>query len=986
MKNICLSGRRLNALALAATLSLGLAAGEACAQQPPAAPSEEVVVTGTRIRAPNLTSDSPLATVSSDDIKLQGTVNISEVLNRLPQLTGDQGGSQATYGTPGTATLNLRDLGPARTLVLVDGNRLMPGDPLYPYPDVNFIPPGLVQSIDVVTGGASAVYGSDAVAGVVNFKMKHDFQGVQVEQDVSAAQHDNRDTAMQQALRNFGAAVPGNQFDGVTKNSSIIVGSDTGDGRGNVTGYFTRAETDPVTDASRDFAACGIATVNNLHTCSGSSNNAHGRFLLNGSGTGYSLDPKGTPDFIKYTSALAYDSQTDAYLQRQDLRYNAGIFAHYEISPAFDIYGDSMFMSDQTRVQISPSGVYSGHIYAINCDNPLLSKSEATTLCGANAGKAGTQWQGYVGYRFANADAPRYDDRRHTDYHEVLGTRGDLGGGWNYDVSGQYSLVDFNDTFNNDVSIRKAQNSLLVKNVNGVPTCTSAINGTDPSCVPLNIFQTGPTSAAALNYVFEPAYEKGQVTEKVVSGSINGDLGGLGIQSPLASNPVAVAFGSEYRVDAISLNYSQALLTGDLASTASSPIHPTNGSIDVYDIFGEARVPLIEDKAWVKALSFDTGYRLSEYNLAGQTNTYKFGLNYAPTADINFRTGFNRAVRAPNVVELFSPDAVTSASGADACAGASPTASLAQCEHSGVTPAQYGTIAACSSGFCNALTGGNTALKPERANTYTIGAVFTPTLLKSFTGSIDYYNINVKDVIGTIPTSLILSSCLATGNPFYCGLIHRNSVGTLQGQGGFVTDTNLNLGYQHTAGIDFGANYRFDFDQIPALNDAGSVLFGFNGTWEQTRRIDPAPGQASYDCKGLYGPTCGVPSPMWRHTLRTTWDTPWDALVSFNWRYIGGTKLDFNTNDPTLKAAGKGATDFIDGRIPSYSYFDLTMSKVLYSHYTLRLGVNNIFDKSPPLVDTLTYPVASTLSNANTYPGTYDTLGRVLFLNVTATF
>ena len=1004
MKNIWGLGRGLNALALAVaitmTLSIGLSARQASAEQPPddgpqpapaAAPSaasgpanstEQIVVTGTRIRAPNLTSDSPLTAVSAEEIKLQGSSNIDSVLNKLPQVTGDQNGSQSTYGTPGIATVNLRDLGPSRTLVLVDGNRLMPGDPLYPYADVNFIPPGLVQSVDVVTGGASAVYGSDAVAGVVNFKMKHDFQGVQVEQDFSAAQHENDDTGMQAALRNFGVDIPGNQLDGVVKTTSIIAGTDTPDGKGNVTGYFVRAESDPVSDASRDFSACGIATTSGTtHVCSGSSNNPFGKFLLNGKGSGLSLNPDGSPDFVPYSSKYAYDSQTDAYLQRQDLRYNAGVFAHYEISPAVDFYFDSMFMDDQTTAQLSPAGVYSGHIYSINCDNPLMSAAEAKTLCGANAGKAGQFWQGYVGYRFANPNAPRADDLQHYDYHEVLGTRGSLGGSWNYDISGQYSVVDYSSSFYNDVSITKAQNALLVKNVNGVPTCESAINGTDPSCVPINIFQTG-SPAAAYNYVFEPAYEHGQVTEKLASGSVNGDLGSFGIQSPLAKNPVAVAFGAEYRVDAINMTYSQGLLEGDLASTASSPIHPTNGSIDVYDIFSEARVPIVEDKEWVKALTFDTGYRLSEYNLAGETNTYKLGLNYAPTTDVNFRGGFNRAVRAPNVVELFSPDAVTSASGNDTCAGTAPTASLAACEHSGVTPAEFGTIAPCSSGFCNALTGGNTALKPERANTYTIGAVFTPSMVRNLTGSVDYYNINVKDAIGTLSGASILSNCLATGNPFYCNLIHRNSLGTLAGQGGYVTDTNLNLGAQHTKGIDFAANYTLDLDQVE-LPGAGALTFGFVGTLDQSRLVEPAPGLPTYDCKGLFGPTCGEPEPMWRHTLRTSWTTPWDGLVSLNWRYIGGTKLDFDTTNKALK---NGSYDHIDGRIPSYSYFDLSASQVLYEHYTLRFGVNNLFDKDPPLVDTLTYPVASTLSNANTYPSIYDTLGRVFFLNLVANF
>ena len=990
-----MSSRPFRASALSGTSLLALAAMAMSLSAFPSAAADAVteddgmtiVVTGSHIKtASGETSDSPVATVKAEELRQSGLVNASDMLNRLPQFTGDQSNAFATYGTPGTATLDLRGLGAARTMVLLDGKRLMPGDPAYPYPDIDFIPSALIDSIDVVTGGASAVYGSDAIAGVVNFKMKRDFQGIQVDQTFSAAQHDNHDGAAQTALRNYGLTVPGDRLDAFTNSTTITAGYDTDDRKGNVTFYVGHAGADPVTDAERDFAACGIATVNNSsHACSGSGNNSWGRFRLNGTGTSYSINPNGQANFVPYTSSMAYDSQTDADLQREDERYNGGLFAHYEIAPELDVYVDSMAMYDQTRIQFSPSGVYSGHNYTINCDNPLLSATEAKTLCGANAGSPTANWVGSVSNRFSSENVPRFNTVRHVDFRETLGARGDIGDGWSYDVSALYSRVNYDNTLTNDVSIAKAQNSLLVKNVNGVPTCVSAINGSDPTCAPLNIFQLGQVTNAALNYVLEPSYERGNVTEKMVSGTLNGDLGRWGIQSPWAEAPVAVAFGTEWRDDSISMAYSQDLLIGDLASTASSPVHPTHGSTDDTELYTEIRLPLVQNKEWIKELALDAGYRWSHYNLAGDTDTYKGGVTYAPTADFTLRAGGNHAVRAPSVVELFTPDMVTSASGSDPCAGTNPTASLAACERSGVTPAQYKNIVDCSSGFCNAETGGNTALKPETADTYTFGVVLNPSFAKEFTASVDYYAIDVKNVIGVLPPTLAFSQCLTAANPFYCGFFHRNGQGTLAGQGGYIVDTNTNLGYLRTAGLDFAAKYRFDLAKL-GLEDLGALAFSFSGTWTEKRRIDPAPGQPDYDCAGLYGPTCGVPTPTWRHSLRTSWQTPWDAEISLNWRFIQGSGLDFDSAQPTLRAAANGAYDSIDARIPAYSYFDLTMAKTFEERYTLRLGVNNLFDKDPPVVDTLTYPVASTFSNANTYPGLYDTLGRVIFMSISAKF
>ncbi|ASG20698.1 TonB-dependent receptor-like protein [Nitrospirillum viridazoti] len=994
-------GRR--ALLLSSTMLVGAlaAAADAAAQQSASASTDmqEIVVTGSRIKqAANLTSDSPLTTVDSIEMKLQGTTNVETMLNNLPGITAAQTNAQSN-GATGTATINLRNLGEARTLVLIDGRRMPLGDPTYPYADVNFIPGALVESVDVVTGGASAVYGSDAVAGVVNFKMKRDFEGVKVDYQFSAAQHSNENGDAQGVLKKsaYPVTIPGDRFDGFVRDSSFVMGVNSPNNKGNVTAYATYRWTEPVTQATRDWSACtmattssnedALATQDNQRYCSGSSNSAYARLRTNGSGTGYSLNPDGSASFVKYNSALAFNYGPYNYIQRQDERYTGGAFAHYEISPAFDVYTDFMFMSDHTKAQIAPSGFFSGTTYSINCDNPLMSASEATTLCGANAGSASATWKGYVAYRFTDNNAPRYDDLRHTDYRYVIGTRGDLGGGWSYDVYAQHSAVIYNETYQNDVSIAKLQNALLAKNVNGVATCESVISGTDTACVPINIFQLGKISSAAYNYVYTTSFKEGSTTQDIVSGTVSGDFGAWGVKSPFAKDAVAVALGSEWRRDAIDLKYSENVLSGDLSGSGAGTTQPAVGATEVKDIFGELRLPLVSDQPFIKDLSIDAGYRWSDYNLAGKANTYKASLNYAPISDVAFRGGYNHAVRAPNIIELFQTSTSGIGGALDPCSGSSPSASLAQCGRTGVTAAQYGNISECTSvDGCNTLSGGNKALKPETADTYTAGFVFTPTFMPNFAATVDYYNIKIQDLIGTVPTSQIMSQCLNTGNSYYCDLIHRGAAGSLNSSDGYFITTDINAGYRQQAGIDISGTYRQDLEDL-GIKDLGGVTLKFIGSWTQFNRYQPLLHEAKYDCAGLYGSTCGQPTPHWRHQVRVTWNTPWNADLSVNWRYIGGTSLDNNSTDPSLNA-GSGIYNNIDGKIAAYNYFDLAGTINLMDHYTLRFGVNNLFDKDPPIQSANDdyVSVLGTYGNGNTYPGIYDTLGRTFFLGITADF
>jgi outer membrane receptor protein involved in Fe transport len=410
------------------------------------------------------------------------------------------------------------------------------------------------------------------------------------------------------------------------------------------------------------------------------------------------------------------------------------------------------------------------------------------------------------------------------------------------------------------------------------------------------------------------------------------------------------------------------------------------------------RAPLAQNRPGIRDLLFDTGYRRSDYQTSGVVNTYKFEVQYAPETEYRLRASYDRAIRAPSLIELFGPPNVTLiAYGNDPCAPTfntlgqmtgPATFTLQQCLRTGATAAQYGngsTTDTIPQGTAFQLAqemSGNVALKPERAGTYTVGLNFAPGWIPRLTGSFDYYHIKVQDTIGTIPPSVILNTCANTGDPNYCSqLVRSPSSGGLQGTspgtGGFFVQRLYNLGSVAVSGVDVQLNYRFD---LPA--NWGVLRWELNGAYLQQATSQPLPGAHAYDCAGYFGFTCGTVNPHWRHNLRGTWDLPADVSVAATWRFIGPVSNDNNSPDPSLQFdAGYPGYDLYNARIPSYSYLDLEATWNLGKILTLRAGLNNVFDKDPPLLDTGI--VAS--GAANTY-SFYDLFGRQLFVAFTAKF
>jgi len=1018
MRTRLLATSMISGAALAAVSVTG-AQAQAVEQAAPATSVQELVVTGSRIPSKNLTSVSPITTVNNQTVKLQGTTNVEDLINNLPQAFADFGQFESN-GASGTATIDLRGLGNTRTLVLVDGKRLQPGDPLVPVADINMIPPALIDRVEVLTGGASAVYGSDAVAGVVNFIMKHNYQGLQIDVEESIGEHDNNDQQVRTAsalgnsvigfpLLNFPSGVA---WAGQRTTVTITGGANTPDDKGNVEFYLGYTDIAPVLEAKYDWSTCGLATDNTstkLQYCSGSSSNATGRLnLVAGDqhfvvGGNNSYNITGTPVgglLPAYSTGLDYNFAPLNYIQRPDVRYQAGEFSHYEVAPWLDIYSSFMFMDDHSEAQVAGSGAFQDATITIPCNDPLLSAAQASTLCGTNAGVAGDTATATIGRRNVEGDG-RISDLTHEDYRIVFGAKGDLGSGWSYDVSAQYGKSMLTDIEEGYFLNSHEQAALdVIPGPGGTAVCASG-----SPCVPWNIWTPGGVTQAAENYLSGTAINSGYTTEQVVSGNIAGDLGQYGMKSPWASDGIGISLGAEYRREFLQFTPDQASASGDLAGFGGA-VGFTQGSQSDKDVFGEIRIPLIQNMPFVKELTFEGGYRYSDYTSGGGNSTYKIGGDWQITPDLRLRASYERAVRAPNVDELFAPQEPGLIGGTDPCAGAAPSLSAAACyntfTHSnpGVSEATfastiYGAIPACVAGQCAIFSGGNPDLTPETAKTYSFGFVFTPTFLHGFTLSADYFNIKVANAISTLPFSLVVNGCANQDIAALCSLINRGaaaSYGIGEGNlGGYVTTTEINIAQFATSGVDINADYRVSLSDWH-LGDHGSLDFNLQGTWLDHLETS-IPGQNTYDCAGLYGPTCGTPAAKWRHQFRVTWTTPWNLTLSANWRFIDATTVDFNTDQLPLQQHpgpdGQGFKDTFpsDARIPDFSYFDLSFQYKFRERYTLRGGVNNIFDRTPPLLDSLSFPIAGPVAgNGNTYPQVFDPLGRVMFIGLTADF
>jgi iron complex outermembrane recepter protein len=1003
------------------------AVGPAYAQTAPAVANDttlqEVVVTGSRLAiSPNDVSISPITSLGSLDIQKSGLVRTEDLLNNLPQVVAEQS-SGTSISANGTATVSLRGLGSQRTLVLVNGTRLAPGAGLgvttTSSADLNQVPADLIERVDVLTGGASAVYGADAVAGVVNFILNTHFEGVRVEGYYGFGRYNNDHADL---LANLAAAhnpIPDSTVDaGFNKNVSILAGSNFADGKGNATVYATYQRTSPAVGYQYDYAGCSLNTPSVLPgpgglSCGGSGTPATGRFAVYGStfaggpvkpvtpSSSYAIDPA-TGAFRPYSNATdSYNYGGLSFLQRAEERYTAGSFLNYDINDNTNVYSNFMYARNSSEANYGPSGLFTYTAATISCANPLLTPAEVGILCAPatvaqnqiafpqNAGTNNINL--YVGRR-AVENGPREDNYLSNSFRETLGVKGKWIEGLTYDLYGQVGINTMHDSQGNYINATSGTNALNVVTdpATGQPACVAALNGTAPTCVPWNIFQKGGVTPEAIAYINVPATYSITTQEFIVDGSVTADLEKMGMKLPTASSGPSFNLGAEYRSESYILDPDYIFANG-LNSGGNGAQSAINGGFHVSEIFTEARLPVLNDLPAAYDLSFDAGYRYSKYTSGFNTNTYKFGVEYAPIRDVKLRAGYNRAVRAPGVGDLFAPAVIGAGGTADPCWGpvigavpGDPTSgtiqghNFAYCARTGVTQAEWGNIATNPAAQINTSVGGNINLKPEIADTFTYGFVFQPTFVPNLGLSADFYYIRIRNTIISLTSNTIVNNC--GQNDSGCDLIHRGAgTGSLWfNNSNYVTATEQNIGTISTKGIDLASHYSYD-------TGYGKVGIQLLGTRVLNFFTAPIAGGAAYDCAGYWGTTCNAPTPHWRHVVNTDWQAPWGGLdLSVRWRYIGPTQSDHVSQDPQLASTYFQPTSHIGG----YSYIDLSLSAPIASTgVDIRVGVNNLTGKAPPIIPSGSYSECpNTSCNDNTWVGTYDTLGRFLYAHIQMKF
>jgi len=1007
--------------AAAATSAVPMAMAQTVAANTTAATTDttlqEVVVTGSRIAvAPNDISISPITTVTAIDIAQTGLIRTEDILNSLPQVSAEQGSGQS-ISSVGTSTVSLRDLGSQRTLVLVNGVRMNPGGAggitggNANAADVSQIPSSLIERVDVLTGGASAVYGADAVAGVVNFVLNTHYEGVKVDGDYGMNMHNNNNQADLTALSNFGAPAPPSEVNtGQNKELSIIAGSNFADGKGNATAYFTYLNSSAAVGYQFDHAGCtliGGATPNSPIVCGGSGTSGHSQILELGH-VGKStttivdnaIDPK-TGVFRSFNGTDLYNYGALSYFQRPNERYTAGVFLHYDVNDYASVYMQTMFARNTSTAQYGPSGDFGDPLETISCTNPLLTTQEKSVLCNATA--LAQNHAVIANPQYANAPANsfttyvlrrnvegggRQDNYTSDSLFQTVGVKGSFADAWSYDVYGKVGITQFGDIEGNFLGTPQMGNALnVVPNpaVNGVagvatgtPVCQAALpGGNAPTCVPWNIWTPGGVTPAALAYLTVPSTWQTTATEYIVSDSITGDLGKYNIKLPTAKDGISVNVGTEYREE--KFNFEPDYIFANGLTGGGAPSQAIDGGFHVFEGFTEFHLPIMNEMPGAYNLSAEGGYRYSSYTEGFNTNTYKIQMEWAPIQDVRFRGGYNRAVRAPNVDELFEPAVVGAGGTADPCWGKNPSLTEAQCALTGVTSAEYQHLAVNQAAQINTQVGGNAALTPEIADTYTYGVVFQPTFLPNFVASLDFFSIKIKNTITSLSSNTIITDCANTGSASLCGLIHRGPTGSLWlSTSDFVTATDLNIGTISTKGIDLAAHYKLD------AGVAGKFTFNLSDTYTKDFLTQPVPGGGSFDCAGYWGATCGAPLPHIRQVFTTNWALPIPGLdLTVKWRLIGPSKVDSESQNAALA----GPFYLSTAQIPGYNYIDMSANYSITSMVDVRVGVNNIADKSPPLIlNGNLSNCPNTTCNDNTWTGTYDTLGRYLYAHVSVKF
>ncbi|WP_409013032.1 TonB-dependent receptor domain-containing protein [Brevundimonas sp.] len=950
---------------------------------------DDIVVTGSRIVRQDYVANSPIVTVSQEDFQATGSVNIDTLINDLPQFTPAANASSNNPSAGGQANVQLRGLGVGRTLVLMNGRRVVPSN-ASSVVDLNILPTALISSIETITGGASSTYGSDAVAGVLNFLLNNDFEGVQL--DFQYGESDRNDAG--------------------TDSVSLTVGGDVADGRGHAVLSLGYSNRELIFNRDREFSSIGgfsgasplgstVFEGTNLPSAAAVTAAITGAlpshtFGFNNNGTLFAY--QGARDFISPGGSDYEGFRTPGPLQQTDFiyttaglnymilpqtRYNAFASASYEINPAAEVYTEFLFSQYDTANVLAATPAATGTGFRVPTTNPFISAELRSVLNSRPNPTANFQ----LNKRF-NALGPRQGAESYSVYQITTGIRGDLAGtrDWTYDAYLSYGRVDNVTTQSGNVS-RSAVQRLLDAADGGASLCAGGFNP----------FGESALSAACAAYIGRLSKNTTVTDQRVFEVNLQGGM------FDLPAGEVRVALGGSFREQDYRFVADSGLSATALLPTASGALtnqfdnagfnagQSLSGSDQVYEGYGEILIPLLADLPFIRSLETNLGYRVSSYDSVGKVDSYKADLNWEIVDGLRVRGGVQRAVRAPSIGELFGPQNVNfpnvgtpvSTAGArqfsgDPCdirgayrapgaAGAASVQTL--CIAQGV-PTQIIATYTFPNQQTQGLTGGNPNLFEETADSVTGGIVwqspFSNPWLSNLSGSLDYYKIEIEDVVGTVSVTEQLRRCYnfdGASNPTYsptntyCLLFQRDP-GT--GQLTNTFETNSNLGTLRTSGVDFQIDWRAALADLGAP-DWGQLSLNVTGTWLENWERQDLPGAVFTERTGTISNSFGLTLPEWKSLTSVNWNNGAFG-VGMRWRYQGSVE-NFNNR-----------ANVIDG----IHYFDLNASWNVNDAIALRAGVNNVTDELAP--------VYSPSVASNTDPSTYDLLGRRYYVGLTARF
>ncbi|KSB91183.1 hypothetical protein AS593_01170 [Caulobacter vibrioides] len=981
-------------------LMLGVAhAQEATAPEEPQA-VEAVVVTGSRIARQDYVANSPIQTVGAAAIEATGQVTVEKALSQMPQFTGSFGqgntGSTSTGLNGGQSYASLRGLGAKRTLILLDGRRLQPSNPDGSV-DLNIIPEALIENVEVITGGASTAYGSDATAGVVNFKLKRTFNGL---------------TADAQ----YGISEKG---DAESFRFSITGGSDFAEGKGRAVLSFDYTNRDRALQSARDYyifrtSAPGLSTIPqgtvlfgaNLPTLASINTlfqGSYGTAALTGNAAGRYTGQIGfnTDQTLFSTSGVPVlnfrDPQTDnAYIvnanaagtsQQVNFGYNGSsmqsdldryaVFAKVD----YDLTDNLKFFSQFTFTDYVSVGVsnptLASNVYGLTVpvSNPFVPADFRPILASRPTPNAA-----FTFYKALDILGPRIQKYSYDVFQFTNGLSGETGfKDWTWDGYVSFSRAKFDNEQTGGASA-SAISRLLNSPTGGTEYCAGGWNP----------FGNLTPSAECARYMSRRTLNQNTLEQRMVEVNVSGSL------FDLPAGTVKFAAGTDYRSNEYTFKPDAQLNQPDGTSDilGYSVLRDAAGSVDTYEVYGELLVPIVKDLPFIQEFNLDLGYRYSDYSSVGGVQTYKADFDWKIVEPVRLRGGYNRAIRAPSVGELYAPvstgsvaigTASSTTTNGDPCdvrsswrTGANAAAVRSLCLAQGVPTAiidsyQLGTAQVF------ALTGGNPDLQEETADTYSFGAVlrspFEHPLLSRLTASVDWYDIKVKDAIGSLSIVNAFQFCFNSGgsNPtydpsnYYCSLLTRNSASGVPTN---PVQPLLNLGQFQTTGVDVQVDWSFDFadsalDMIPG-SFALNVAMGYTDKF----KIQNLPGAPVYDYVGTIGTgvesTAGTAHPKWKSVTSGTY-TWGPASLGLRWRWIEAMENSAKVVTPTSTSRG----------VKAYNAFDLNGRVELPWDTALRFGVNNLFDKAPPQVGD---------TEGNYDPQNYDVLGRSYYVGIRKRF